>query len=230
MVTIVIPQNPETQNLPIIVQILLQPLVRPASVQLNFKILFSFSQIRRILLHLNHSSCVLKRIFRSFNIICKRNPFILEEASCERIARQDLEHSSVEFNFSANLEITPVELSSFCWMRCLVSLEEYSLRDSRVLNFGLHDMYCVIFQVVVDHTLSNPVVLIWVFHDRLLEEANKLQDLSIVLQPGRLLRNSFILSWLPLWNTRQTQRLPCPHLLEKAFVNIFLNELRLLYG
>jgi len=66
-----------------------------------------------------------------------------------------------------------------------VSLQEDSLRDSRVLDSWLDDVDGVIVQIVVNDTFSNSEILVGVFDNWFLEVAMEAQNLSVVLEPFR---------------------------------------------
>ena len=59
-----------------------------------------------------------------------------------------------------------------------MSLEENSLRDSRVLNLWLNDMEGIIIQIEVDDALSDTVVLVLVLNNWLEEVAFEVEDLK----------------------------------------------------
>jgi len=58
-----------------------------------------------------------------------------------------------------------------------VSLQEDSLRDSRVLDSWLDDVDGVIVQIVVNDTFSNSKILVGVFDNWFLEVAMEAQNL-----------------------------------------------------
>ena len=66
-----------------------------------------------------------------------------------------------------------------------MSLEEYSLWDSCVLNSGFDDVYGVIIKVVVEDAFSESVVLICVLNNWFLEidfEVKHLNKRSVTLE------------------------------------------------
>ncbi len=145
MVRIVIPQNPETQHLSVIIQILFQSFVWPTTVQFDLKVLFSFSQIRRILLHLDHSPGVFEWVCWLLLIFLKCAALVLVESSCEVITADNQEHSPIKLNLHANPKIAPVELPLLTGVWCLMPLQEHALRDPRVLHLRLEYVDCVVF-------------------------------------------------------------------------------------
>ena len=60
----------------------------------------------------------------------------------------------------------------------LLSLQKYTLRETRVFDFGLGDVDGAIHQIIHDNTLSNSVVFIRVFNDGLLEVSIISKDLT----------------------------------------------------
>jgi len=64
------------------------------------------------------------------------------------------------------------------WVWELVSLEENSLWNSRVLNSMLNDVDGVIIEVVEDNAFSNSEVLICIFNNGLLEIGIEFKDLK----------------------------------------------------
>tara|TARA_B110000285_G_scaffold147798_1_gene164987 strand:+ start:177 stop:377 length:201 start_codon:yes stop_codon:yes gene_type:complete len=63
------------------------------------------------------------------------------------------------------------------WVWELVSLQEDSLRDSRVLDSWLDDVDGVIVQIVVNGAFSNSEILVGVFDNWFLEVAMEAQNL-----------------------------------------------------
>ena len=64
----------------------------------------------------------------------------------------------------------------------LVSLKEYSLWDTRVLNATLNDVDGVIVEVVVDDAFADSIILSWVFHYWLLEVGFEVKHLMLQLE------------------------------------------------
>jgi len=58
-----------------------------------------------------------------------------------------------------------------------VSLQENTLRNTRVFNLWLEDMNGVIIEEVIDSALSRSEVFIWVFNDWFDEKGLKYKDL-----------------------------------------------------
>jgi len=65
----------------------------------------------------------------------------------------------------------------------MVSLEENTLWDARVLHTGLQNVDGVILEVVVEGALAEAVVFCCIFHDWLLEVAREVQHLAVMLEP-----------------------------------------------
>ena len=64
----------------------------------------------------------------------------------------------------------------------LVSLKEYSLWDTRVLNATLNDVDGIIVEIVVDNAFADSIVLSWVFHYWLLEVGFEVKHLNVTVR------------------------------------------------
>jgi hypothetical protein len=92
------------------------------------------------------------------------------------------ENSSIDIEVASEVEVSPViELGLIFWKRKLVSLEEDSLWNSRVLYSTFDDVDGVVIQVVHDDAFSNSVIFIWVLNNWLLEKTIEFQDLFNIL-------------------------------------------------
>jgi hypothetical protein len=110
--------------------------------------------------------------------LTKSNTFVGEESSGKFITVTDSEDSLVHIEVDANVKIAPnVVFGLVFGIWEFVSLQEDSLRDSRVLDSWLDDVDGVIVKVVVDGALSNSEVLVGVFDNWFLEVAVEAQNL-----------------------------------------------------
>lgn len=99
------------------------------------------SKIRWVLLHVNHSSSLLKRIIRVLFCAVKSHACILEEASCEVITVHNSKNSAVNIEIAAEIKISP-SITDSCIFRSrnFVAFQKHTLRDSTILNSLLYNM------------------------------------------------------------------------------------------
>ena len=129
-----------------------------------------FSQIGRILFHVDHCSRLIEGIIGVAFGKIKSNSFILVESSSELISINDTEDSAVYIQIHAYIQIFPVvDFRFLSGDEYFVSLEEDALRDATVLNSILCDVQGVIFQIVVNSALADAVVFIRALNNGLLE-------------------------------------------------------------
>ena len=113
--------------------------------------------------------------------------------------------------------------------RHLVSLQEHSLRQSRVFYFRLRDKDSIILKEIVDDTLPYSVVLIRILNNTLLEVCPEPKYLSVMFEPlGRVLWDSIIHSLLPVRHPCCSHWLSLSHALEEGLINWLLYHLSLL--
>jgi hypothetical protein len=102
----------------------------------------------------------------------------LIESSCKIISIDDTEDSAVDIQIDAYIQISPgVDLGLLAGNEDLVSLEEDTLRDATVLKSVLQDMQSVIIEVIVNSAFPDPIVLIGVLYNGLLEIGLEVQHL-----------------------------------------------------
>ena len=137
-----------------------------------------FSQVGRILLHVDHlasvNEWVIWEVFRGSNV----DTLISIEGFGEIITVNNAEYSFVNIEVHSESEIWPIIYYITVWLWKLVSFQEDSLRNSRVLNFWLDDVESIIIKVEVDNTFSNTVVLILVLNNWLKEVCLEVKDLQ----------------------------------------------------
>lgn len=101
----------------------------------------------------------------SFSSI-ESNTFVGKESSCEFVTVNNSENSSVDIEILTNIEVAPCVIFGWIiWMRELVSFEENTLWDSRVLNSWFNNVNGVIIKIIVDDALSHSEVLVWIFNN-----------------------------------------------------------------
>ena len=138
-----------------------------------------FSQIRRVLFHVDHCSSLIEGIIGVSFGGTKSNSFILVESSSELISINDTEDSAVYIQIHAYIQIFPVvDLRLLSGDEYFVSLEEDTLRDATVLNSILCDVQGVIIQIVVNSALADAVVFIRALNNGLLEVCLELKHLK----------------------------------------------------
>jgi len=96
--------------------------------------------------------------------------------------------SVIEIDIDSDVEISPVvavsKLSVDSWN--FLSFQKYALGNTRVLNFGLCDVNCLIGKVIVNRDFSDSVVFKSTFYNMFLEKCIKSQYFSIMFEPWRL--------------------------------------------
>jgi hypothetical protein len=138
------------------------------------------------LFEVDHGSGVSEQVLWVAFWATKGNTLVGEESPGEIITVNDSEDSLVHIEVDANVEVLPdVVFRLVLWVWELVSLQEDSLWDSRVLNSWLDDVDGIIVKIVVNDALSDPVVLIGVLDNWFLEVTMESQYLSVILEPLR---------------------------------------------
>ena len=146
---------------------------------MNFYVVLHLSLIWWSLFEVDHGSGVSEEVLWVAFWGAKSNTFVGEESPGKVIAVNDSEDSLVHIEVDANIEVLPdVVFRLVLWVWELVSLQEDSLWDSRVLNSWLDDVDGIIVKIVVNDALSDPVVLIGVLDNWFLEVTMESQYLS----------------------------------------------------
>lgn len=104
--------------------------------------------------------------------------FVRVESFGEFITVDDSEDSLVNIEVDSNVQVLPGVVSGVVlWERYLMSLQEDSLGNTRVLNLWLEDVDGVIVEEVVDSALSGSEVFVWIFDNWLDEKGIEDKDL-----------------------------------------------------
>jgi hypothetical protein len=180
----VLPKDVEAENLSVVIEEALEGFVGSATLEKHLNVVLHLGLVWGSLFVVDHQSGLGEEIlWIAFGSVeCKS--LVSEETSGEFIAVDDSEHSCVNIEVHANVEVLPdVVLGWVRWVWQLVSLHEDTLWNSGVLNSWLNDVDGVIIKVVVDGALSKSVVLIGVFNDWFLEVSIEAKDLSVILEP-----------------------------------------------
>ena len=175
---LVLPENVEVEDLSVVVEEGLKSFVWSSTFQLHFDVVLELSLVRWGLLEVDHGSGVSEEILRVALGLSESDSLVGVESSGELVAVNNSEDSGVDIEVDANVEVSPgVVFALIIRQRELVSLEEYSLWHSGVLNLGLEDVDGVVIEEVVDSALARSEVLVGVLHDGLDEVGVKDQDL-----------------------------------------------------
>lgn len=186
----------------IIGEVLLQTDIRMTTTELNFKVFLIFFGVRRRDLKILQSFIHLEIVSWSRFRWAKLSATFSVEDLClycislgqktkiyfsELIAVSDSEMSLEEVDGDSTVKILPsVEIIGFSQaFGDLLTLDEDTLCDTTVFNFGLSDVDSSIDEIVVNSALSNSIVFVSVFYNVLLEISIELQDLSVVFKPCR---------------------------------------------
>ena len=117
---------------------------------------------------------VIWEVFRGSNI----DTLISIEGFGEIITVNNAEYSFVNIEVHSKSEIWPIIDYITVWLWKLVSFQEDSLRNSRVLNFWLDDVESIIIKVEVDDAFSDTIVLVFILNNRLKEVSFEVKDLK----------------------------------------------------
>ena len=178
VVSPILPKDMEAQDFPVVVEEALQSLVWSATLQLDLDVVLHLSLVRWSLFEVDHGSGVSKQIFRVTLLGAENDTLVGVESPGKVIAVDNSENSLVDVEVDANVEVLPnVVFGLVIWVRQLVSLQEDSLRDTRILDSWLDDVDGVVIKVVVDDALPDSVVLVGVFDNWLLEVSVEAKDL-----------------------------------------------------
>lgn len=173
----ILPQDGEGKNLAVVVQERLQILVGTATLKLHFDVVLEFSQIWGVLLHVDHSTGSSERIIGISFRGAKVKTFVGIEGASKLVAVDNSENTAVDIQIHGDGEILPVIDIVDTGLGNLVTLEEDSLRNTRVLNTVLNDVEGVVIQVVVDDAATHTVVFVGVLNNGLLEVSFEMKHL-----------------------------------------------------
>lgn len=170
IVTTVLPQDIEAQHFPVVIKEAFQILVWSSTLEADLDVLLDLSLIGRSLLHIDHGSSVCELIVWISLSSSESDALVGKEPLGEVIAIANSEHSTVHIKVHSKVEVLPDVVEGLVvWVWELVPLEEDSLGNTGVLNSWLDDVDGIILEIVVDNTLSNSIVLIWILNHWLLE-------------------------------------------------------------
>lgn len=191
---------------------------------MNLNVVLELSLIGWSLFHVDHSSGVNEWVIWVLLWGVKGLSLISEEVLGELIAVNNSENSSINVKVASQIEVSPViELRLVFWKGELVSLEENTLGNSRVLDSRLDDVDGVVIHVVHDNAFSDSVIFVGILNDWLLEKGIEFQDLSVVLQPlGSDFGDSIVFLWLPLRYAGKAQGKTVLHRIKEGSVNFLL--------
>lgn len=191
----IFPKNAEAEDLSVVVQETLKSLVWSTTLKSDLDVFFHLGLIWWSLFHVNHSSSVSEEVFWVFLASVQFNSLVGEESSSEIITVNKSEISGVDVEGDAVVEISPGEISltrAFIgsikiWVFSVVilevwelmSLEENTLWDTRVLNSWLENMNGIVIKIVVQNTFSDSEVFVTILNNWLLEITVESQNLQI---------------------------------------------------
>lgn len=165
----VIPDYCEWENFSVVSQISIKLFIWFSTFKFDFKIFFGFSEIWRNLFHIKHHSWVQKVVVKwSFRGV-QRNLIIFKELSCEVVTVIQTINSWVNVDLDSNVKIGPMISCCWTWLWNFVSFQEDTLWNATVFNSRLANVHWVIFQMIINDTLSNSVVFVLVFNYWFLE-------------------------------------------------------------
>ena len=101
IVTVVLPEDLEGKNLAIVIKETLKVLVGTATFQFDLVVVLVLSQIRWVLLHIDHGSCVSEGIVWEVLWNANVNTFIRVESLGEVVTINDAENSGVDIKVGA---------------------------------------------------------------------------------------------------------------------------------
>jgi hypothetical protein len=104
-----------------------------------------------------------------------------------------------------------------------MAFQENSLGNTRIFNFRLDDVQCVVFEVVVHYTFTDAVVFVRVLDNRLLEVSIKFKYLAVVLKPfGSNLRDRVVLVLLAGCDASEAGNFTFTHGLKQVVIDFLL--------
>lgn len=95
----------------------------------------------------------------------------------EPVTVDDAVRPAIHGDVYAPIQILPVVMVPMVILGHTVASDKFALRKTRVGHNGLYDEYAVIFQIVIDCHLADPVMLFCRERNIFLEIGIKLQDL-----------------------------------------------------
>lgn len=107
IVAVVLPHNGEGENLAVIVQERLKVLVGTTTLKHHFDVVLVLSKIWGVLLHVNHSTGVHKRIIGEALGTTKGDALVRVKRAGEFISVNNSENTAVEVNISSDLKVAP---------------------------------------------------------------------------------------------------------------------------
>lgn len=171
-----------------------------ASSQSHFNILFILFGIRGINFRILRLDELIEIVSRGWLRISEGHSHVMVELFGKGIAIIDSKNAFEEADVHGKIEVLP------CVMVCqlsddlghLLPLQEHSLRDSTVFDFGFRDEDGLVRQVIIDLDLADSIIFKPAFHDVLLEVGIEPQHFAVILDPGRLHpRDGLVLRLLP---------------------------------
>ena len=173
----VLPKNAEGKHFTVVIKETLKVAVRSATLERNLNVVLVLSQIRRVLLHVDHGSGVDEWVVREVLIGIDLVALVTVELASEIITSNNTENAVVNIKVHTNVQIFPLIISAAIGLGDFVSLKEDALRDTRVLYAMLENMDGVVFKIVVDNALADTVVLGGILHNWLLEVCLEVENL-----------------------------------------------------
>ncbi len=173
----IIPEDFEAKNTSIIVKEALKAIVRTATLELDFDVVFELSLVRRGLLHVNHLARAVEQVLGVALGLSDVAALVRIVAAGEVVAVHDAELTRVNIDVHTEAEIRPVIVTRAVRFLEFGALQENALGNSRVLNARLNDVERVIVQVEVDNALPKAEVLLRALNGRLEEVGVEFESL-----------------------------------------------------
>lgn len=156
---LVVPSDVEGQHHSVVLNVFLEPIVRVASAQFHFKILFIFLSIRRVNFQILLSFIHLK-IVDGKGLRGSEGTFhVLVEGAGKVVTVIDAENALEEVDVHLGAEILPLEvLSAAHFLGDALAVNEDALGNAGVFLSRFGEMDRAVVQVIVQYTGSDTVV------------------------------------------------------------------------
>lgn len=184
----VVPQDLERQNLPVVIEVLLQAIIGMSASQFHLDVLLVLLRIWRVDLCVLGADESLEEVVGLALRLIEWDFHIAVKFLSEGITVIDPEDPLEEVDVYGDIEVFPSvvvsQLSNDFWD--FLPLDEDSLRNARILNLRLRDKDGLIREIVVDKHRSDSIILQSALDDMLLEICIEPQHLPIIFKPRRL--------------------------------------------
>ena len=194
---IVVPEYSEREDPSIIIEILFKAVVRMASSEFNFNVLFVLLGVRRVDFGIFSSNELVEKV-SGFRIWWVEWGFhITVKIFGKAVTVVNVENSFVEVDVDSDVKVSPsVIVGKFTDdFRDFLPFKEDALWNAWVFDLWLSDVNGFVSKVIINNDFSDAVVFESAFNDVFLEVTIKSEDFSVILQPWWLDSGNVIIFW-----------------------------------